>query len=366
MKKNLIFFLARFGKGGAGNSVFKLCKSLNKKKYNIYIICLNHCAYEKNFNKAGIKVIIINSNKALFSIFFVKKIIKRIIKNYDKNYLISNINYTNLLCSIFIKKERNIKLIAIERTPLKELEIYFGFIDSIKKMIMRLLISYFYKKFDLVICNSNFLGKYLKVKYGINSKTLFPPSISRDNIYHNKKTKIKSKNSKIKIITVCRLSREKNIYQIIKVISEIKKKVYLDIIGDGPEKKNILKFISSLNLNDSVKLIGFKKNPIKYLKTADLYINSSFFEGFPNSVVEAANINLPIIASQSYGGINEILSKGKGGSIYNDSNDLRNLITKFLNNPTNFIKKTRIAKMKSLEFTVKNHVNKFEEMLEKI
>ena len=42
MKKNLIFFLARFGKGGAGNSVFKLCKSLNKRKYNIFVVAFNH------------------------------------------------------------------------------------------------------------------------------------------------------------------------------------------------------------------------------------------------------------------------------------------------------------------------------------
>ena len=36
MKINLIFFLARFGKGGAGNSVYRLCKGLDKKKFNIY------------------------------------------------------------------------------------------------------------------------------------------------------------------------------------------------------------------------------------------------------------------------------------------------------------------------------------------
>ena len=56
MKKNLIFFLARFGKGGAGNSVFKLCNSLNKKKYNIFVVCINHCAYKKELLKAGVKV----------------------------------------------------------------------------------------------------------------------------------------------------------------------------------------------------------------------------------------------------------------------------------------------------------------------
>ena len=61
MKTNLIFFLARFGLGGAGNSVYKLCKALNKNKYNINIICLNKCAYEKNLKKLGIKVFTIKS-----------------------------------------------------------------------------------------------------------------------------------------------------------------------------------------------------------------------------------------------------------------------------------------------------------------
>ena len=124
-EKKSNFFLARFGKGGAGNSVFKLCKSLNKKKYNIFAVCINNCAYKKELIKAGVKVKEINVSRALFAVFFLKKIISKIIQNSDQNYLISNINYTNLLCSIFIKKKRTLKLIAIERTPFKELEIYF-------------------------------------------------------------------------------------------------------------------------------------------------------------------------------------------------------------------------------------------------
>ena len=139
---------------------------------------MNNCAYKNEFLKAGIKVKIINSRRAFFAVFYLKKIISKIIENSAQNYLISNINYTNLLCSIFIKKENNLKFIAVERTPFKELEIYFGFIDRIKKILMKFLIPIFYKKFDLVICNSEHLGKYLKKKYGIFSKTLFPPSIT--------------------------------------------------------------------------------------------------------------------------------------------------------------------------------------------
>ncbi len=367
MKKNLIFFLARFGKGGAGNSVFKLCCSLDKKKYNIFVICMNNCAYKKEFLKAGIKVIIINSSRALFAVFFLNKIISKIIENSSQNYLISNINYTNLLCSIFLKKRINLKFVAIERTPFKELEIYFSLIDRIKKILMRSLIPIFYKKFDLVICNSHYLGKYLKKKYGIFSKTLFPPSITGYEINRRQKNKKSfSKKSKLKLITVCRLSREKNICEIIQAISEIKKEISLYIIGVGPEKDNISKFIKSLNLEKKVKLIGFEQNPYNHLFKADLYINSSYFEGFPNSVVEAAQVGLPIIASQSHGGINEILSKGKGGTIYKNSQDLKKFIEKFTNNQKIFTKKSIIAQKKSFEFNLKNHVSKFEKILDEI
>jgi glycosyltransferase involved in cell wall biosynthesis len=119
-------------------------------------------------------------------------------------------------------------------------------------------------------------------------------------------------------------------------------------------------------LEKKIKLIGFKKNPYNHLIKADLYINSSYFEGFPNSVVEAAHVGLPIIASQSHGGINEILSRGKGGAIYKNSQDLKKLIEKFANNPQQFIKKSKITQKKILKFSLKNHVTNFNKMLNDI
>ena len=110
---------------------------------------------------------------------------------------------------------------------------------------MKLIIPYYYKKFDLVICNSKYLGEYLRQKYGIYSKTLFPPSITVSKNYNKKFKKRNFELSKIKIITVCRLSKEKNIKEIIRVISQIKKDISLYVIGSGPEKK----YISSEFLN---------------------------------------------------------------------------------------------------------------------
>ena len=49
MKIHTIFFLSEFVLGGAGNSIYKLCKNLPKKNYQISIICLNKCYYKKLF-----------------------------------------------------------------------------------------------------------------------------------------------------------------------------------------------------------------------------------------------------------------------------------------------------------------------------
>ena len=135
---------------------------MNKKKYNIFVICLNKCAYEKELIQNKVKVIKISTSRVLFSLFELRKHISHITKKFNKSILISNINYTNLLCAIFIKKNYNLKLIGIERTPLKELEIYFSLTDRLKKTLIRILIKFFYKKFDLIICNSRYMSKYLK------------------------------------------------------------------------------------------------------------------------------------------------------------------------------------------------------------
>ena len=86
MKINLIIFLSRFGLGGAGNSIFRLCKRLSKKNFYISIICLNNCPYDKKLKKIGIKVYKIKSNKTFFAMSKVLNTTKSLIsEKYKKN-----------------------------------------------------------------------------------------------------------------------------------------------------------------------------------------------------------------------------------------------------------------------------------------
>ena len=208
------------------------------------------------------------------------------------------------------------------------------------------------------------MGDYLKKRYGFKSTTIFPPSISQEKVYFKKKFFRK----KLFITTVCRLSKEKNIQDIIYAIKYLNQKnIILNIIGEGPEKKNLLELGKKLNIFKQIKFLGHKKNVFRYLSRTDLYVNSSYFEGFPNSVVEAAHMGIPVISSQSHGGINEILLRGKCGTIYkNDYFDLASKIKKFYNNPKAFYQKASLAKKNVKKFNVNNHIRRFEKLLNKI
>jgi hypothetical protein len=63
LKKNIIFFLPNFEFGGASKSICNTIINLNKRKYNLYVYCLNKCRYKKLLKKSNVKVLEIKSKK---------------------------------------------------------------------------------------------------------------------------------------------------------------------------------------------------------------------------------------------------------------------------------------------------------------
>ena len=99
---------------------------------------------------------------------------------------------------------------------------------------------------------------------------------------------------------------------LLKAINEIKKKIKISllIIGEGKNKKIIKEFISNNNLEKSVKLKDYTKNPFPYIKQADVFILTSKFEGLPNVLLEAITLKKFVISTDCPTGPNEILDGG--------------------------------------------------------
>ena len=365
MKINLIIFLSKFTHGGAGNSIFRLCEGLSKKKYNINIICLNKCSYKKEFKKKNIKLFEVKAKKTFLAMTQIKKIVQSLLSTkYKKNIYISNIYYSNILSILFLRKLK-MKIILIERTPHQELNIFFSMLDSYKKKFMKLLIKFTYRYADLCISNSKYISKEYNKKYNLKFKTIHPPSFIND----LKPIKKSKKNVQLfSLATVCRLTKEKGLAEFINSISKLKFHFKFFIIGDGPEKKILKELAIKLNMKDKIIFCGFQNylQIKRKLKTIDLFINCSYFEGFPNSVVESLANSTPVLAAQSFGGINEIIKNKNFGYIYKNENQLINFLNIF------YFKRKKISINQTAiyshlkKFSVSVNIKKYSKIFENI
>jgi glycosyltransferase involved in cell wall biosynthesis len=81
----------------------------------------------------------------------------------------------------------------------------------------------------------------------------------------------------------------------------------LAILGQGELNDYLQKLIDDYSLTDSVRILGFKKNPYAYLNKAKIFAFSSFFEGCPNAILEAYAVGLPVVTTDGVG-IREIVA----------------------------------------------------------
>ncbi len=86
------------------------------------------------------------------------------------------------------------------------------------------------------------------------------------------------------------------------------------ILGNGGQMQDIISLINNLNLSDIIHLKGFQANPYPYIKSADIYVCSSYSEGFSLTTAEALCLNKPIVATNCTGP-RELLEDGKYGMI---------------------------------------------------
>lgn len=361
-KINLIVLIPKFKFSGAGNSVFRLINSLDANQFNINIICLRKCDYKKKFNK---KVVIHEFNKdRLLHVFInILKLIKIISQDYSKNIILSNHHYANVYAIIIKLLLKNISVVCVERTCIYELSHYYSIKDYFKKKILKTLVKKIYKYSDKIISNTKFTKQEIDKFSKINTKHIYPPTLKKILKFNKKST---SKN--FNILWVGRLDHEKGINEFLKIVYKIDFKSNIFILGDGKLKKHFKSLVKkNRNLKVKVYFKGFVQNASKYYKKSHLLINTSHFEGSNNSIVEALNHNLVVMASDTPGGNKEII-KNTNGILFNleDENKTIVKIRDIKNNYENFQIKLKPKKNFLKNFIEKKSNNDYLAMLNKV
>lgn len=181
----------------------------------------------------------------------------------------------------------------------------------------------YYDKIDTIVCVSHdnfkiFNEQFPKASnkttiiYDINdadfiSKMSFMPSNAKEDMNFDG----------IKILTVGRLATQKG-YDIAIEAGKILKSTGINfkwyILGRGPLEADLKELIKLEKLDDNFIFLGTRSNPYPYYKEADIYVQTSKFEGFGLAIAEARMLNIPVVTT-NFSAVDAQMINGDNGLV---------------------------------------------------
>ena len=117
------------------------------------------------------------------------------------------------------------------------------------------------------------------------------------------------------ITFVGRLDTMKGVHILLEAFAQLKDKwraAQLRIVGDGPEKANLINLARRLHIDDVVQFYGEQNDVHTFLKESYLFVLPSLSEGLPNALLEAMACGLPVIATRVGGTVDIIRDEENG------------------------------------------------------
>ena len=138
------------------------------------------------------------------------------------------------------------------------------------------------------------------------------------------------------IVTTGRFVPQKDYLTMIQTLSKLKgmrQDFVMDIIGYGVEEANIRNWIKEYDVEDITNIYIKPDNVQDIVRSADIYLSTSLFEGTSNSIMEAMNWSLPVVAT-NVGDNNHLVIDNVSGTLHPiaDAKGMAASIAKLLNN----------------------------------
>ncbi len=183
-----------------------------------------------------------------------------------------------------------------------------------------------YKKFDKIVCVSEKSKQSFDIIFNRCIKTEVIHNVIDDDeirLKSNQPLPDGIQKQAFTVLSVGRFFSVKNYLRLLKVTKQLKEegfdfKVWL--VGEGDERPILEKYIKENDLNKTVTLQGYQKNPYPFMKCADLLVCSSNSEGFSTFVSEGIVLG-KIIVTTNCSGMNEILGDSEFGLITENTDD---------------------------------------------
>jgi glycosyltransferase involved in cell wall biosynthesis len=90
--------------------------------------------------------------------------------------------------------------------------------------------------------------------------------------------------------------------------------IQLWIAGAGAEREALGRLIADTGRGDRIRLLGYQSDPVTLYEASDVYALSSTREGFPNVLLEAMALEVPVVAT-AVNGVPQLVTHGETGEL---------------------------------------------------
>ena len=176
----------------------------------------------------------------------------------------------------------------------------------------------------------------------------------------NKRKELQISKDDFILIMIAELNINKNQIQLIKAMELLKEKypnIKALLVGSGPMENLIKNEISNRNLEENVKLLGFRKDVNELINISDIGVLLSFREGLPRNIMELMANNKKVIAT-NIRGCKDIICNDEIGTLVKvgDFKETANKIEKYYLDSLNVIEDDNLNELKSniKEYNISN------------
>ncbi|MEH7444039.1 glycosyltransferase [Bacillus sp. JJ1122] len=379
MKKKLLFAIDSLDCAGAEKSLVTLLSLIDKTKYSIDLMLFGHGGALEQLVPTHVNILE-PLKYTKFTRLPLKKAVFFAAKHLRYDMLASRIRYTIKLRRKKYSNAQKARVYwqsvsgVIEKNP-KSYDIAISYAQGVptfyvaekviaKKKLAWVNVSYrldemdknfqktYYEKFDRVVAVSDSTKEILletfpalkdktKVIYDINNPVLINNmALLEENPYNDGF-------DGIRILTIGRLANQKGYDIAVEACKRLKEEglnFRWYALGKGPLEAEIKELIQLNGLEEDFILLGVKANPYPYIKNADIYVQTSRFEGFGLAIAEARMLNIPVVTT-------------KFDAVYNQMVDHKNGLVVEMNPEAIFNGIFKLIKNSSLRESIKHYLS---------
>ncbi len=286
--------------GGGQINAWEISKRLAEASYKVEIITRN-CGQDNLENVKNLKLIKLGkSSKANDDIARVKYLWQTsIYVNRNKfDLVIAHAFLPGLIAKLYMIVKKKPAILVVHGTSVGT-----NLNHGIKALLEKIILTKIKYSAQITVSRD-----FLEIK-NINKNIVYIPNGVNKIFFKSDPSMKREKNA---LLFVGRLHTQKNLINLIEAMKLLNKEnsfAKLTIIGDGPQKQEILGLIKKYKLEGKIKLEGFKHSLelVKYFRSSSVFILPSTYEGQALTLLEAWASGLPVIVSKT--GDNKYLVK---------------------------------------------------------